>query len=204
MTEALTDPIARRRPTEHGSAWLNVGCGTHYAAAPWWNIDVVEEDGYGGIHPDEVVPRGTLPYPDRSCSRVMLSHLMEHVDWGDPLLAVLADCRRLLAPGGLLFAIGPDIERTLQLWKADRVGYDLVEAVLEHARVRVDLDGPWPEARHHWNCTEGRMVMAIDAAGFEQVRPVQVPGSELDHLVGQGWPVVAPADWQAAVLAVAP
>jgi hypothetical protein len=79
-----------------------------------------------------------------------------------------------------------------------------MHAVIEHARIRADLDGDWPEARHHWNCTEARMVMALDAAGFTDVRAVQVPGIELDALIGEGWPVVGPAGWQCAAIAAAP
>ena len=188
-----------RRPTVGGdSAWLNVGCGTHLAPSPWWNIDVVSNDN---THPDEVVARGPLPYPNGSCGRILLSHLMEHVPWGPPLLAALRDYRRVLSSTGQLLAIGPDVERTLDLFEANAVGRDLVEAVMEHARIRADLDGDWPEARHHWNCTEARMVMALDAAGFDTVA-MPVPGPRLDSLREEGWGVVSPANWQAAVLAV--
>ncbi len=200
-----TPQVDYRRPgwpdVPPAGAWLNVGCGTHNAPPPWWNIDVVANDD---THPDEVVPRGPLPYPDDSCERIMLSHLMEHVPWGQPLLDTLAEHRRLLVPGGSLVAIGPDVERTLQLWKAGQVGYDLVEAVMEHARIRADLVGDWPEARHHWNCTEARMVMALLEAGFTEVQAQPVPGPELTELMAQGWPVVAPDRWQALVAAVAP
>lgn len=179
-------------------AWLNVGCGTHYAPSPWWNIDVVSNDN---THPDEVVPRGMLPYPSASCERIMLSHLMEHVPWGRPLVKALEDYRRLLVDGGRLLAIGPDVTRTLDLFAAGAVGRDLVDAVMEHARIREDLDGDWPEARHHWNCTEARMVMALDAAGFETTT-LSIPSPELDALVADAWPVVGAASWQAAVMAV--
>ena len=121
MTDGLT-AVDPRRPRAEGGAWLNLGCGTHTAPAPWWNVDVVRD---GDTQPDEVVPRGTLPYLVDSCARVMLSHLMEHVPWGQHLLDVLTDCRRLLAPGGTLLAIGPDAKRTATLWKQGQLHDEL-------------------------------------------------------------------------------
>lgn len=177
--------------------WLNVGCGTHRAPAPWWNVDVVQSDKFN-IHPDEVIPRGPLPYADGSVTRVMLSHVLEHIDWGQPLLDFLGDVRRVLKPGGDVFAIGPDVFRTLERWKAGQEPWEIVDSNLEHARCREDIDGDWPEARHHWNCTEARMLLVIEAAGFTGVRPVAVPGPELAP-----WPVVGPAPWQCAVAAQA-
>jgi predicted SAM-dependent methyltransferase len=193
--------MERRRPTADGPlAWVNIGCGTHNAPPPWWNVDVVTNDN---THPDEVVPRGRLPYPDRSCERVMLSHCMEHIPWGQPLLDALADYRRLLQRGGQLVAIGPDFERTAHQWKAGQATDELMFAVAEHARIPADLIGDWPEARHHWNCTEARMLMALEVAGYANVtaHPIGHAGT----LMAEGWPIVAPADWQALVTAeVAP
>lgn len=180
-------------------AWLNVGCGTHNAPAPWWNIDVVEEDeveGYGAIHPDEVVPRGKLPYKAKTVERVMLSHVLEHVPW-ENTLTFLADIKRVMKPGGELMAIGPDAEKTIRRWHDGREPWELVTSVLEHAR-EADLPGSaWPEARHWWNCTEARMVMLLEAAGFRDVTTYRVPSPEVDT-----WPTAVPwAEWQSAVKA---
>jgi hypothetical protein len=201
--------MERRRPggSVPEPAWLNIGCGTHNAAPPWWNTDVVENDV---THPDEVVPRGyPLPYPADSCERVMLSHCMEHVPWQainggqSPLLELLAECRRLLVPGGRLLAIGPDYRRTLRMWREGRATDDLLFSVLEHANGPVDLIGDWPEARHHWNCDEARMVTALQVAGFANVEPLSVP-MEASRLFGDGWPIVGPAEWQCMAAAEAP
>lgn len=175
--------------------WLNVGCGTHNAPAPWWNVDVMANEV---THPDDVVPRGPLPYDDDTIGRVYLGHLVEHVPWGTPLLEVLVDVRRVMKPGAELLVVSPDVDRTLERWKADLEPWHMVESNMEHARGRADIDGEWPEARHWWNCTEARVVMILQAAGFLDVRAVAVPGPELD-----GWPVVGPALWQCAALAVA-
>lgn len=199
MTDGLT-AVDPRRPRAEGGAWLNLGCGTHTAPAPWWNVDVVRD---GETQPDEVVPRGTLPYLVDSCARVMLSHLMEHVPWGQPLLDVLTDCRRLLAPGGTLLAIGPDAKRTATLWKQGQLHDELMWSVLEHANGPQDLVGDWPEARHWWNCTEARMVLALETAGFANVAPWSVP-EYASVYYGDGWPIVGPAAWQCGAIATAP
>lgn len=169
---------------------LNIGCGTHYADG-YLNIDVVRNDD---THPDEVVPRGPLPYPDASFDRAYCGHLLEHIDWGQPLLDFLADVKRILVPGGQIMCVGPDVERTLQMWKQDRIPWGHMLAVLEHAPSPADLNGDWPEARHHWNCTQGRVVMALEHAGFQQIDPSDDVGD---------WPAVGfSADWQFAVSAV--
>lgn len=169
--------------------WLNVGCGSHRAPSPWWNVDTVRN---GNTKPDQIVAPGTaLPFPDGSCERIYLGHVLEHVAWPD-VPRFLTDVRRLL--DGHLLVTGPDVYRTLEEWRAGRLGWDLVTSVLEHA-AHPERDNGWPEALHHWNCTEGRVVEALHLAGFTDVEPVSIFG--LDG----GWPVVGPSAWQMAVRA---
>lgn len=177
--------------------WLNVGCGTHNAPAPWWNIDVVSDPSVAVV-PDEVVPRGPLPYPDVSVQRVMLSHVLEHQPW-HRVVPFLRDVLRVLVAGGEVCVIGPDVHRTIERWKAGAEPWHMVESVMEHANGRGDIDGPWPEARHHWNCTEDRVVLGLEVAGFASISRVPVPSPDLGR-----WPTFGPAPWQCAALAVAP
>lgn len=170
---------------------LNVGCGPHRAASPWWNVDVVRD---GATQPDQIVPRGQpLPFPDGSCEKVYLGHLLEHVPWPQ-VPAFLADVRRLLTPAGEVLAVGPDVYRTIRGWHEGRETWELVESVLEHSAPQDDL-GQWAEARHWWNCEEARLTAAL-AAAFGEARPVALDDPLLDS-----WPLVGRAPWQCAAWA---
>lgn len=173
--------------------WLNVGCGTHLAPAPWVNTDTRETDN---THPDVIVPAGEpFPFDDGSCDRVMLSHVLEHVPW-PAVPGFLAEVRRVL--DGQLLVVGPDTHRTLARWKRDEEPWWLVESVLEHARPP-DNDHGWPEASHHWNCHEGRVLDVLSRAGFTDLHVLDVFHTE--DMVGGDWPIVSPAAWQFAMCA---
>lgn len=166
---------------------LNVGCGSHYARG-WINIDVIRTDN---THPDIV--GGELPFRDGAFERVYLGHVMEHVPW-PAIPGFLAECKRVLAPDGELLATGPDVRRTLMCWRDGLVGLDLMHSVMEHAD---DAHPHWPQAVHHWNCHEQRMVDALRQAGFRaEPMPVATLRDRWD-----GWPVVCWSAWQCAALA---
>lgn len=171
---------------------VNVGCGPHRAPAPWWNLDLVDNDV---VHPDQVVePDDWLPFPVHSLERIYLGHILEHVPWSD-VPGFLGAVRAGLTGGGEVCIVGPDVNRTLASWHFDVVPWSLVERVLEHAEPQPDL-GDWPGARHEWNCTEQRVADALTAAGFVDVRPTPI-----DPYALEGWPVVSFDTWQCAVIA---
>lgn len=168
--------------------WLNVGCGTHRAPAPWVNTDTRETDN---THPDVIVaPAAPFPFDDGSCDRVLLSHVLEHVPW-PAIPAFLAEVRRVL--DGELLVVGPDVYRTIRRWRKGLEPWDLLASVLEHA-APAEHDNGWPEALHHWNCHEERVVTILELAGFTKI-------TTLDPNTVEGWPLVAPAPWQFALSA---
>lgn len=168
--------------------FLNVGCGTHRAPAPWVNTDTRETDN---THPDVIVEAGErFPFDDKSCERVLLSHVLEHIPW-PAIPSFLVQVRRVL--DGELLVVGPDVYRTIRRWSDGLEPWHLVTSVLEHA-APPERDNGWPEALHHWNCHEERVVTILDLAGFTDIQPV-------DPMKVQGWPIVAPALWQFAVTA---
>lgn len=94
---------------------LDVGCGTGWIAKHFAN--------YTGIDgsPDAVAQAAELgrdvllgdvdrplPFPDASFDAVVMKDLLEHVQTPS---AVVAEARRVLVPGGLLFASSPDAQR---------------------------------------------------------------------------------------------
>jgi SAM-dependent methyltransferase len=103
------------RHFEPSARLLDVGCGTGWLAEHF--------ESYTGVDgsPDAVsaaVARGRnvsladvdqpLPFDDASFDGVVLKDLLEHV--ADPV-AVVAEVRRVLRPGGIVFASSPDAQR---------------------------------------------------------------------------------------------
>ena len=175
---------------------LNWGCGPFRAPAPWHNIDVVRR---GETQPDEVVEASLpLPYPDDSCERIYLGHMLEHWPWAG-VNALLDEVARLLAPGGEVMFVGPDVYRAIKLWKAGhhQCDWELIVASLE-GMSSYQADGDWDQARHHWNCHEERLIAVIEHAGFT-AEAVPVTSEAL-----AGWPVVSFMPHQCAVRATLP
>jgi predicted SAM-dependent methyltransferase len=60
-----------------------------------------------------------LPFADGSADAVFLEHVLEHFPLGT-VLEMLAECRRVLAPGGILRAGVPDFGRYAESYAGDR------------------------------------------------------------------------------------
>ncbi|MEA2393153.1 MAG: hypothetical protein QOJ82_1044 [Solirubrobacteraceae bacterium] len=94
---------------------LDVGCGSAWLAehyADYTGVDGSPEAvaaaasrGRTIVHADVDEP---LPFPDASFDGVVLKDLLEHV--ADPV-AVVREVRRVLRPGGVVFASSPDAQR---------------------------------------------------------------------------------------------
>lgn len=89
---------------------LNVGCGAHYHP-DWCNIDLVASS-------KDVIQhdiRQGLPFADNSFDAVYHSHVLEHLtpQQGEKLIR---ECGRILAPGGILRIVVPDLERITRLY----------------------------------------------------------------------------------------
>lgn len=180
-----------------GPRWLNIGCGPHYADG-FCNIDVHSGDGN---HPDVVVPlTNKILVPDGSLDRVYAGHVLEHIPW-DNCVEFLRNIRRALKPGGELLVVGPDLRRTLDLWKDGALDWHMVDAVWESDDAFMISDSviAWEGARHRWNCTEERVVALLECAEFSTIehRCIQ------NELVGdlRDWPIVAYTNWQLSVWA---
>ncbi len=179
---------------------LNIGCGP-FRAEGWVNTDGRFNCGevtgcqhdWNDNRPD-VVTRG-LPFRSGAFERVYCGHVLEHIPWRD-VRAFLEDVRRVLAPGGLLAVVGPDIYRMVQWYKESMMDWDTLAGALENA-TGWDTGEPIDGARHHWDCHEVRVQTALVSSGF------WVESARLPELVMGGWPVVSTVGWQCCVVAKA-
>lgn len=125
---------------------LNLGCGTRRHPA-WTNVDLVPAG------PD-VIPcdlRRPLPFPAGSFQAVYAAHVLEHLV---PVEAarLLAEVSRLLAPGGLVRIVVPDLEGIARAYLAS----------LERA-----CASPTPQHRgeHRWMTVELLDQLVRDTSG---------------------------------------
>jgi len=94
---------------------LHFGCANNIKPG-WVNIDLSADADL------RLDLREALPFADGSCTIIYSEHFFEHVDYPARAPALLGECLRVLAPGGVFSAGVPDTEWPL----------------LEYARVRQD------------------------------------------------------------------
>ena len=88
---------------------VNLGCGDHPLNG-WVNVDAdvaCPADVY------TVLP--ALPFADASCEDIYAGHLLEHLTHEDGA-SLLAECLRVLVPGGRLGVLVPDTRAIMGTW----------------------------------------------------------------------------------------
>lgn len=87
-----------------------MGCGSRYHPK-WCNVDLVAQS-------PEVIEydiRKGLPFDDNSFEAVYHSHILEHLT-PEQGKALMAECQRVLAPGGVMRIVVPDLEQIASLY----------------------------------------------------------------------------------------
>lgn len=149
------DPLSPARP-----ALLNVGCGIHFHA-DWVNIDVAPRSpsvmGYDVRHP--------LPFAEGTFDMVYHSHVLEHLP-RDAAPGFLADCRRVLKPGGTIRIAVPDLERIAREYLAqlDRAADGDAAAAARYDWILIEL---LDQIGRHRSGGEMQTFLAADALPAE-------------------------------------
>ena len=167
---------------------LNLGCGDRYQP-DWWNVDHAGSP----YRMDEVVDlTHPLPWPAGSISHVYAGHILEHLAVQDAL-DLLERLRPLMAPGGQIMVVGPDVIRGAVMADAGQLEDWVTLDLLKFGGRR------WPGDEHRWQCDPLVLADMLKEAGWVDV--VELSIADVPEL----WPVVdrGPA-WQCAVQAVAP
>ena len=129
----MTAVASRYHGTGAFARRLNLGCGSRFRH-DWTNVDVVA--GHGVLAHDL---RDPLPFADGTFDFVYHSHVLEHFRFRDAP-AFLAECRRVLRPGGVMRVAVPDLERIAREYLA--------------ALGRVDADEPGARDDLDWMTLE--------------------------------------------------
>jgi len=163
---------------------LNAGCGDHYVP-DWVNLDI-DTGVKADVHADLV----SIPLDDSSCTRILCSHVLEHLEYRLQVPEVLLEFARVLAPDGELCILGPDIDRAVLLGEAPEV---LKRIVCWQREFYVEA---WkfvlPPHGHAWTSTALITELALEAAGFTWVNY----SGKLHRLPAAGWPIENTAPFQ--------
>lgn len=123
-----------------------------------------------------------LPFRDASVDVVYSSHMVEHLDPGE-VEAFLAECRRVMKPGGWLRVVVPDLERLIQAYiedtDADRLVRSLLLAVPRPRGFRRVAEAFLVGHRgHRWMYDHRSLTRLIQSAGFVNVQTTR-PGETM-------------------------
>jgi predicted SAM-dependent methyltransferase len=94
---------------------LHLGCGSSRLAG-WLNIDYPPADLVMDLGWD-------LPFQDGSITYAYLAHVLEHFDYPIEALALVKELHRVLAPGGVLRVVVPDIRKCILAYAASDASF---------------------------------------------------------------------------------
>lgn len=144
--------LTNRRPPLPRRDLLNLGCGSQIHE-DWLNVDLSADDPRVFAHD----LREPLPFADASFSAVYHSHVLEHLPRRDAP-RFLAECFRLVKPGGILRVVVPDLETIARLYleNLDRACAGDEAAAARYEWMTIELldqltrDRPGGEMAHYW------------------------------------------------------
>lgn len=93
---------------------LNIGPGPN-AKSDWINLDIAKKPGIDCVYDC----RKKLPFEDKSVKLIFMEHVFEHIDYTEEAPYFISECHRILAPGGILRMIVPDIELYMRAYCED-------------------------------------------------------------------------------------
>lgn len=169
--------LARLR-MPRGARNLCLGSGAAPLAG-WTNVDL---EGSPELRLDL---RDRLPFPTASAHRIYSEHLIEHLELEDGL-RLLRECRRLLAPGGVLRIATPDLEALVDAYREDWRAQDWVQwpchRFLDSAARMLNMAFRAWGHRHLYDAEE--LELRLREAGFTELQRCALGASEHPELGG--------------------
>lgn len=169
----LVHPLSRRRIASlpPGPQKLHLGSAGNYLEG-WVNVDLI------GMEADVTWDlRSGIPFPDGSAEAVVLEHVIEHFTLADDL-DLLAECFRVLAPGGLVRLGVPDFGRYIESYAGDG---SFIDEVRPGRPTRLLALGEVALSHGHRSVWDGEtLARVLTESGFEGARVCAWGESELE------------------------
>jgi predicted SAM-dependent methyltransferase len=184
FTRCAARPLIRGYLRTHDVKKLQLGGA---GLAGWLNSDLCP-NRLSIVRMDATRP---FPLPDASFSFVFSEHMIEHV----PLAGarrMLAECHRILRPGGRIRLATPDLARVVGIHGAtDATTRDYLRWAIAHNRLPTDLPADavvinslFHDHGHQFLFDEPTLAALLQSAGFEDVRRYAPGESEQPELAG--------------------
>jgi len=164
---------------------LHIGCGDNLLDG-WVNADIdVKHDGVRWLDATE-----PLPYADDSVGAVFTEHFIEHLTYPQGR-SLLAECHRVLEPGGRIRVTTPDLDF---LWALYRNPTDPLHSAYIHWATKEFIPwAPYPSSAmvinnyvrdwgHQFIYDRATLSTALIGAGFSYVEWHRLGQSEWPHL----------------------
>jgi len=188
-TVAISDNQAKAKISNErpgAKTFLHIGCGRN-APSTWHNIDasptvllasvpllgrrLVRSPFPRNVHYGDIV-KG-LHLRAESCEAVFSCHMLEHLDHQGCLKA-LHNIYALLAPGGILRSIVPDMRKIATLY-LEHPGDDAATDFVRWSGLGEETPTPllrrlFGNSRHRWMWDEKSLAQALRSAGFSRIR----------------------------------
>ena len=161
-----------RRPAARAEIWLEIGSGPQKGRNGWITFDLPGTDLAGGadLLGDLNQP---LPFESGEVSRIYCSHVLEHFGIRQ-LKKLLAECHRVLRPGGVMSVAVPNARIYLDGYHApqkfDRQRFLQFEpAVTNFGRIDIVNFMAYMDGDHRYMFDEENLLAVLRSAGFSHV-----------------------------------
>jgi predicted SAM-dependent methyltransferase len=176
QSQTIDRATIRQHFDESSVRKLHLGAGSNIVRG-WLNSDI--EPQSGAIYLDST---GTYPFPDGSFQYIYAEHLIEHLSWEDGL-KMLKECHRVLAPGGKLRIVTPNLRRHFYVVENDK------DAEVQKVIKANQLLFEWPETPvaavydfnksvrewgHQFIYEPQALRRTMEMAGFENIRELSI------------------------------